>query len=556
MIEIIDRDASGRICKFNIKDKQILTPNIAIVVNPSKQMIPPKELKKFGVDIIITNSYIIKRDEKIREAILKEGLHKFLDFDGPIYTDSGTFQMYSQGIKDINSDEIVDFQKKIGSDIITPVDLFTLPNDSVAEVKRKIKETTMRIKSAREKVEFLNGPIQGSIFPDFRRKASKEVAKTKPDIFSIGGIVPLMEQYRFKELCDVIIACKTVLPTNTPVHAFGAGHPMVFSLLTAIGCDLFDSAMYSLAAQRGAYLTVQGTMALDQIREFPCSCPECVSKTPNEVRSMDKKEIENFLTRHNLHVTMSEIRTIRQAIYEENLWELVQQRVRAHPNLLEALKFSLRKYSKYFLSNEKITKQRALKYSGEETAFRPEVVRANDWKKNVKGKKYFKKQLFDKVPRGLCALYPFSQSITEWGTTLSAKPQDIAKATLEYQFGKAIPFKNIKIETSRKTGRLRRMTKGNELVGTFRSSDGLFLPTLYGSSMLKMKKIVVKDKEAVEFIKQGKSVFAKFVDKCDEIYPGEEVVVTDGKVSMAVGRALLNKKEILEADRGLAVKVR
>jgi len=247
MFELIDRDAGGRIGKLAIGKNKTTTPSIAIVINPNKMIVTPKELKKFGAEIIITNSFIISKNEKLRIAC-KE-LHKFFEWENPIYTDSGAFQYFSQGVKNINPEEIIDFQKKIGSDIITPLDVFTTPYDSRKTAEKNLRETIKRIKAARATVSrLLAGPIQGGRFLDLRIKACKETAKINPDIFAIGGIVPLMNEYKFKELCDIILTCKQALPANKPVHAFGCGHPITFALLVACGCDLFDSAMYSLAA--------------------------------------------------------------------------------------------------------------------------------------------------------------------------------------------------------------------------------------------------------------------------------------------------------------------
>lgn len=95
-------------------------------------------------------------------------------------------------------------------------------------------------------------------------------------------------------------------------------------------------------------------------------------------------------------------------------------------------------------------------------------------------------------------------------------------------------------------------------MGTIRAEDGFFIPSVKGAGLLKkhMKKVVIKDPEVVTLIKRGKSVFAKFVSKADDILPGEEVAVSDGKNIIAVGQALLNSKEIKEFERGVAVKVR
>jgi len=171
LFELVDRDAGGRIGKLKIANHKIKTPNIAVVVNPNKMPVSVKELKKMGCEIIITNSYIINKNTELREKVLKKGLHKFLGWRGPIYTDSGTYQMYSQNIKDISQEQILDFQKKIGSDIITPVDIFTTPDDSRQVAEKKLEETARRVKEAREIIATdLVGPIQGGRFLDLRKR--------------------------------------------------------------------------------------------------------------------------------------------------------------------------------------------------------------------------------------------------------------------------------------------------------------------------------------------------------------------------------------------------
>jgi len=557
MLELINRDAAGRICKFTVNKKTIETPNICIVINPNIQLISPQEMKsKFNTNIIITNSYIIDKS-KYKKNVLDDGLHKFLKFDGIIYTDSGVYQMYSQRIKDINQDQILEFQQKIGSDIITPVDLFTLPEDSRKIAQIKLKETMKRISSARKKIDkYLVAPIQGGMYLDLRKNACKQASKLNPDLFAIGGIVPLMEQYRFKELCDIIITCKKNLPSNKIIHAFGAGHPMIFSLLIAIGVDLFDSAMYALAAKRNGYLTEHGTYNLNDLSYFPCSCPICSTYTPEQVRQMPQVEKEKILAMHNLYVTYSEINTIKQAIKNNSLWELVQQRVRAHPSLLEALKHILKKDKNYFLKKDLFTKKTAFFELGEESKYRPEVIRAKKMLKNVKSKNHVLLKPFGKIPPELLLVYPFGQSVL-----LSKKPLDIkidskkaVKMIIKYQYNSKINT-DFNVEVSKKTGRIRRIWKNKKLLGTIRANDGLFLPTIEGAKYINMKKIIV-NKEALEYVKEGKSLFAKFVDKCDDFVPGEEIAITDGKKIIALGKAMLNSDEIKEFEKGVAIKTR
>jgi 7-cyano-7-deazaguanine tRNA-ribosyltransferase len=563
MLELIDRDAAGRICKWTVGEYTVTTPNICVVVNPNRMPVSIADLRKeFKADILITNSYIIRRSKEFSERAVKEGLHSMLGWNGPVYTDSGTYQMFSQGKVDVKPEEIIEYQKKIGSDIITPLDMFTLPTDDLKTAKSKLMTTLARIKSARHAQPSINlvGPIQGGRFLELRKRACSEVAKLNPDVFAIGGIVPLMMQYRFRDLTDVILTCKSNLPAQTPIHAFGAGHPMVFSLLTAFGCDLFDSAMYSLAAERGAYLTVSGTHQLSDLKEFPCSCPLCSDVEPKRVLELPGEERKRWLARHNLYVTFQELRTIRTAIRENSLWELVQERARAHPNLLLALEHGLKNYPKLFQELGSVSKKSALMWGGAETALRPEVVRAKELLKRVSMNKPFRKEPFGKVPSALKSVYPFGQSLTErFEKPKKVKPAEIVAASLDYQFGKgaAKNFKKARIEVSRKTGRVRRLWNKEMLLGTFRPSDGFFLPTVEGAKIIKsIKKTDVKDVDVARFVSEGRAVFTKFASPQKGILPGEEVAITHKKRIIAVGKAFLNSTEMKQMKRGVAIEVR
>ena len=88
-----------------------------------------------------------------------------------------------------------------------------------------------------------------------------------------------MEAYRYRDLVDVIMAAKRTIPRSACVHLFGAGHPTMFALAAAMGCDLFDSAAYALYAKEGRYLTTHGSFKIDELTDLPCACSVCRSHT-------------------------------------------------------------------------------------------------------------------------------------------------------------------------------------------------------------------------------------------------------------------------------------
>lgn len=377
MFEIKAKDNRGRVGVLKTKHGNVKTPALMPVIHPGKQTI---DVKKYGADIVITNSYIIFKDEELKKIALEEGVHKLINFDGPIMTDSGSFQLSVYGDIDIGNKEVIDFQEKIGTDIGTSLDIPTGPFVKREEAKRDLKITIERAKEAvKYKNEnnismLLNSVVQGSTFLDLREKCADELTKLDADLYPIGAVVPLMEMYKYSDLVDVVMHSVNHLPDNVPRHLMGAGHPMIFALCAAMGCDLFDSAAYILYAEDDRLLSTRGTYRLEDLNEMPCSCEVCSKYTPEELRALPKEERVQLIAQHNLNVSFAELRTVRQAIYDGTLMELVEERCRAHPALLNAVR-ELGNYSEDLEVYDPRSKKSAFFYTGPESLKRPEVRR-------------------------------------------------------------------------------------------------------------------------------------------------------------------------------------
>ena len=188
---------------------------------------------KYGIQALITNSYIMWKHDDLREVAQRDGVHGLLDFPGVIMTDSGTFQSYVYGDVEVGVDEIVAFQRSIGVDIATMLDVFTRPDMNANEVERAVRETEARAKQSLEAAEgtMLNGPIQGGVFRELRHISAQLMGAHDFAVHPIGGIVPVMEQQRYKEYAKIMMATLPLLPPDRPVHMFGCGHPMLLSLI-------------------------------------------------------------------------------------------------------------------------------------------------------------------------------------------------------------------------------------------------------------------------------------------------------------------------------------
>ncbi|MFC6864160.1 tRNA guanosine(15) transglycosylase TgtA [Halomicroarcula sp. GCM10025817] len=380
--EVRQYDAAGRLGKLEVPRAGVTveTPTILPVVNPHVQTIDPAALaSEFGAEILITNSYILHKSDELREPALEQGLHDLLDFSGAIMTDSGSFQLAEYGEITVTTEEILAFQRDIGSDIGTPVDIPTPPDVDRQQAEAELSTTQDRLERAAtvDTDEMLvSAPVQGSTYPDLREAAGRHAVETGLDVFPLGAVVPLMNEYRYADLADVVAACKRGLGEVGPVHLFGAGHPMMFAMAAALGCDLFDSAAYALYARDDRYLTVRGTQQLDDLEYFPCHCPVCTDYTPAELDSLDEDAREDLLARHNLHVTYGEIRTVKQAIRSGNLMELVDSRARGHPSMVDGYR-TLLDHAEQLERSDPASKH-AMFYTSHESARRPEVLRHHE----------------------------------------------------------------------------------------------------------------------------------------------------------------------------------
>ncbi len=597
MFEVRERDGLGRIGLLTTAHGKLTTPALLPVVNPNRLTVSPAELHdRFGFAGVITNSYIIKKHARLRERALADGVHGLLEYPGIVMTDSGTFQSYVYGKEGVEPQEILEFQAAIGTDIATLLDVFSTPDRTEEEARADVIETHNRAKAAgawlrhqkhlrqieevQQRLEtpgsrglpLLASTVQGSIYPSLRNQAANGLSRLTADIHPIGGVVPLMEPYRYGELADMIIAAKKGLTPSRPVHLFGCGHPLFLPVATLLGCDLFDSASYAKYAAQDRLLFAEGTRHLKDLETLPCSCPVCSSTDVEYLKSLPREERQVKLAEHNLWVLAAEMRKLHQAINEGWLWELVERRLRAHPALLPVFKV-LSRHQKWLAHYEPVTRSRSWQPTGRASVNRAGVLATRRrLKPMLKGRrKLFDHAVLGPVPLTLCESHPCQQSpeIPEPEQPL-APPWNVyrARSIALYQFGsqatRGLFGGGVELVCSKKTGRLRNVvsTDGEHRL-SLRAADGLYTLKLAGAKRI-LKAVrppslrVVIDPDAVPYAANGKSVFARFVVGCDpELRPRDECLVVgpDDRL-VAVGRCLLNPQEMRAFDTGVAVKVR
>lgn len=635
MFELLRRDGLARIGRLETRHGPLETPALLPVINPNLPTIPPQEMReRFRVGAVITNAYILRRGDW-RERALSEGVHKAIGFDGIVMTDSGAFQSHRYGEVDVTNREIVEFQRDIGSDIGTVLDKFSEPGHGPDRAASDVDETLVRTAEAAavKGPMLLAGAVQGSLFPEIRERSAAGLTPLAVDVSAIGGVVPLMEAYRYRDLVRVIVAAKKGLNPARPVHLFGAGHPMLFSLAALLGCDLFDSASYAKFAADGRLMFPDGTRHVEELQDLPCECPTCSTATVKEIQ-----ESERLRAEHNLHVSLGEIRRVRQAIAHGDLWELAERRCRTHPALLDALR-ELRHHVEYLERYEPVSRHTAAFFTGPESAHRPAMFRFRERLMTrytirapvavilPEGPRPYSRHyaevlasvrrrgratclvrsLWGPIPVELDEVYPIAQSLVPEGpdvesleaaavffqefvrgsglregrlwegeTTLDAlgdlpeaSDDDLVRvrAVADYQFGRgaadALCDGDVRIEKSSRTRKIRTVHVGGEHVLSMRAHDGLFTLKVPGARRLHQglpapRLRIIVDSEVAEFARQGKNVFARFVQAVDrDLRPLDECLVVDERDSLlAVAQAFLTHDEAAVFQRGIAAFVR
>ena len=613
-MDLVHREGLARVAKFSTPHGIISTPTIMPVINPNIRTISIEDMKKMGMEAIITNSYIIRRNDNLRTHALEKGLHDLMGFDGPIMTDSGTFQSYVYGDIEYGNTEIVDFQEKIGSDISTILDIFSVPEDTHENAEKAVNETYRRMNEiSGERKTIIAGPIQGSIYNDLREKSAKLMSGTNAGYLPVGGVVPLLEQYRYGKLCEIIINSKLNASFDKPIHLFGGGHPMFMGMAVLLGVDIFDSASYVKYARDGRLLFQEGTRDLKEIMEFPMWSPIYGKYTAKELRDSSPEERTKVLAHHNLFTIFMELREIRERIYEQTLWQYVEEKSRAHPALFAAFK-SILKYKEKLEPFFELYRKPPLYYFDESSQFNPYFVRLQKfisgnpgfcgqkshvpegaWQPSRLSEKfiteqyekssspYFLRWMGIDVPVELEEAYPVEQVI-DTEHYMEFESDEVPEITLseserirnfdleklrtlcDFQFGygtgKEVFPDESEVTKSRATGRIRTVSLNGKFLATMRAHDGfLGLNIEGGNRLLKATRYpanrVVVNEDSADFNARGYNVFRKFVIDYDpNIIPLNDVLVVDSEDNLlAVGKAMLSGIEMATYRGGMVVSV-
>jgi 7-cyano-7-deazaguanine tRNA-ribosyltransferase len=488
--EVRETDLFGRIGHLKVGGKVLETPYLFPVIHPVQQLVSPRTLESMGFHGLMTNSYIIHSRRK--DEALEKGIHRMLDFDGVFMTDSGGYQVLEYGNLDVDYAEVAGFQADLGPEFAVTLDRPTGLSKSKSYAKGtmeySLENAILTLKEFGERGTVWLGPVQGGLFHGLLRKSAGSLIEAGFLYLALGSPVQVMQNYRFSELVGMIAATRRAMPYATPLHLFGAGHPLTMAISVALGCDTFDSASYILFAREGRYMTERGVIRMDSMKYLPCSCSVCSRTTMKELLELDHFERTSALAMHNLYVLKKEIEACKEAISEGRLWDLICEKGAAHPRLHEAVS-ELAKSKEILMEGTHFPKEKGLFVRDELDFSRPEILRAKERLERLRfrntktavllcggsAQQFGKTKPGRKAPRGLDTYrlhpvfgpypvelefaYPFGQTVVDVDQIKKVTPTQAVKRLRSMGYGRVIvrgrtvEAEGVRISKSKRTRR-------------------------------------------------------------------------------------------------------
>ncbi len=317
----------------------------------------PEELKDMDAEIILSNTYHLylrPGHELIERA---GGLHKFMNWDRPILTDSGGFQVFSLGDLRKITEEGVEFrshidgskhflspekateiQNALGSDIMMAFDECAPYPADHDYVKKSMERTTRwakRCKDAHKNpdTQALFGIVQGGMYRDLREQSVKELLELDFPGYSIGGLSVGEPKELMNEVLDYTIP---LLPKDKPRYLMGVGSPDALIDGVIRGVDMFDCVLPTRIARNGTLMTSQGKVAIKNAKYYDdftpldpeCDCYTCKNYTKAYLRHLYKANemlSARLLTTHNLYFLINLMKDVRQAIMDDRLLDFKEE---------------------------------------------------------------------------------------------------------------------------------------------------------------------------------------------------------------------------------------
>ena len=345
--ELTATDGAARVGRIATAHGAITTPAFMPVGTAgSVKAMLPASVGQTGTEIILANTYHLMLRPGAEQVAALGGLHRFMNWPGPILTDSGGYQVMSlAGLRDISEDGVnfrshldgsrhalspeksVEIQHHLDATITMVLDectSFPASHAAAALAMRRSMRWAARSKAAfGERPGYgLFGIVQGGVYPDLRLESVGALCELGFDGYAVGGLAVGEGQALMLETLDVTVAA---LPADRPRYLMGVGKPADLVAAVARGIDMFDCVLPTRSGRNGQAFSRAGALNLRNSRhkadsgplDADCACPACRDHSRAYLHHLIKaKEILGamLLTWHNLHYYQDLMRDLRAAI--------------------------------------------------------------------------------------------------------------------------------------------------------------------------------------------------------------------------------------------------
>ncbi len=361
--ELEGTDDEARAGVIHLKGRRIKTPVFMPVgTNATVKALTVEELKAIGYQLILGNTYHLHLrpgDETIHRL---GGLHKFMNWNRCLLTDSGGFQVFSLAKLNRITDEGAFFQNHIdgskmlltpessiaiqenlGSDIMMVLDeCLAIPSEK-EKVRKSIELTgrwAQRSFAARKSKSSLFGIVQGAEYPDLRLESARMIREINFDGFAIGG---LSVGENKSVMADIVSTVVPELPGVKPRYLMGVGDPLDLVSCVEQGIDMFDCVLPTRNARNGSLFTFKGKVSIKQEQykedsrplDDSCQCEVCRNYSRAYLRHLFKADeilASRLNSYHNLWFFRSLMEKVREAILANRYAEFKREFLLSYQN--------------------------------------------------------------------------------------------------------------------------------------------------------------------------------------------------------------------------------
>ena len=367
MFNIISKDGKARTGILKTNHGEVETPFfMPVATKGTTKFLTHAELLDAGTQCMISNAFILYLKPGLETIEKMGGIHRFIHWNNPLFTDSGGFQILREGILESVTDDKVTFrnpydkskhiltperaieiQHKIGADVIMTLDDVPHYGKDKARYEKSVDRTFDWAKRCKKyhdenkpKGQMLFGIVQGGMYEDLKKKSAEQIASLNFDGIALGGLCIGEGSEKTLGAIDWV---QEMLPEDKPKYVMGMGNPIEIIESIDKGMDIFDSIYPTKNARRSTLFTWNGPLKIsrgkhkldDSPLDPECDCMVCKNYSKAYIRhlmNVEEATGKRLCSIHNIHFIHSLTKKAREAIKQGKWQEFKENFLKKYKN--------------------------------------------------------------------------------------------------------------------------------------------------------------------------------------------------------------------------------